>query len=94
MGTIEDLQLLPTREAAALLGFSVTYMRKLRAIGKGPPFVRLSSRYVAYRVVDLKAWVHAHTRSRNEDDRHERKNARSVNPKCKTRIDQKQEETH
>jgi len=89
--TIEDLQLLSTRKAAELLGFTVSYMRKLRSIGKGPPFVRLSSRYVAYRVVDLRAWLHTHSRSKNEDDRHERKNSVSVNPKCKKTTNQKQQ---
>lgn len=94
MDSIEDIQLLSTRKAAELLGFTTAYMRKLRSIGKGPPFVRLSSRYCAYRVVDLRAWLHVHMRGRNEDDRHERKNSHSVNPKCKKRTNQKPQEAY
>jgi hypothetical protein len=66
---IDDLALLPTKRAAELLGFTPTYMRKLRSVGGGPDYVKVSARNVCYRVADLRAWLDARTHTRSEDER-------------------------
>ena len=52
-----SLKLLRTTEAAELLGLSPKYLRKLRATGRGPIFIRMSSRLCLYSEDDLTAWV-------------------------------------
>lgn len=45
--------------AAAFLGTKVTWMRKQRMIGGGPPFVRMTARTVRYRLGDLQDYSRA-----------------------------------
>jgi len=45
------------REAARRLALSPAQLRRLRAGGEGPRAVQLSERRIAYRVVDLEAWL-------------------------------------
>lgn len=50
--------LLPTRDAARLLGLSPAMLERLRWLGDGPPFVRpTGGRAVRYRREDLTSWV-------------------------------------
>lgn len=56
-----DEVLLDDAEAAALLGLSRAYLRKLRLVGGGPPYAKFSYRAVRYRVSDLWAWVDSKT---------------------------------
>lgn len=53
--------LLTTRQAADLLGFEPRTMEELRRKGSGPPFIRLSSRSVRYRLDALERWLEERT---------------------------------
>ncbi|UDQ87746.1 helix-turn-helix domain-containing protein [Xanthobacter autotrophicus] len=46
-----------TRDAAFYLSLAEKTLRNLRSRGGGPPFIRLLSGRIAYRVSDLDAWV-------------------------------------
>ncbi len=50
-------RLLNVNEAADRLGVSVSYLNKLRLSGKGPAFLKLGARRVAYDPADLTAWL-------------------------------------
>jgi predicted DNA-binding transcriptional regulator AlpA len=49
--------LLKQREAALRLTLSVRSMERLRVLGGGPKFVRLSRGRIAYREEDLAEWI-------------------------------------
>lgn len=49
--------ILKEREAARALSLSVALLRRLRAAGKGPRVVWLSTRRLGYRLRDLEAWT-------------------------------------
>jgi predicted DNA-binding transcriptional regulator AlpA len=51
------LRLLNVNEAADRLGVSVSYLNKLRLSGRGPAFMKLGARRVAYDPADLAAWL-------------------------------------
>lgn len=55
--------LLDERAAAAALGFQPRTLQLWRLRGGGPPFVRVSSRAVRYRVADLEAWAESKVRT-------------------------------
>ena len=63
---METNRLLPTRDAAHLLGLSPSTLKKLRLSDQGPTFIKLGRR-VAYDLADLKAWVAAHRRRSTSD---------------------------
>jgi len=50
-------RLLTTREAAAYLRVSKSYLDKLRVYGGGPTFHRLAARKIVYRRSALDAWA-------------------------------------
>jgi predicted DNA-binding transcriptional regulator AlpA len=56
--------LLRPHEAAIYLGCSASYLTQLRKRGDGPPIVRLSAAWVAYRKADLDSWIDAHVEAR------------------------------
>ena len=61
---LDLLRILPPGEAARVVGLKDQSMRRLRMVGGGPPFVRLtpSSRgRVGYRMLDLLRWLAART---------------------------------
>jgi len=45
------------KQAATLTGLSVFFLRKLRRVGGGPKFSRISRRALRYAVADLRAWM-------------------------------------
>ena len=49
--------LLTPNQAAATLGLAAATLQRHRTDGTGPKFIKLGKRRVAYRVVDLQAWV-------------------------------------
>jgi len=51
--------LLRQRQAASLIALSTRTLERLRCIGGGPKFVRLSRGRIAYREEDLASWVEA-----------------------------------
>jgi hypothetical protein len=53
--------------AADFLDLSVRSMQGYRYRGGGPYFVRLSSRCVRYRRIDLREWIEARLRSSTSD---------------------------
>ena len=54
----EPFCLLPTEDAARLLGLSASMLERLRWMGGGPPFVRpTGGRAVRYRYMDLVSWI-------------------------------------
>lgn len=59
--------LLDERDAGAALGMKPRTMQLWRSRGGGPPFVRVSSRCVRYRVADLEAWAAARVRTSTSD---------------------------
>lgn len=56
----EDAELVDTREAARMTGFSTKHLENLRCCGAGPPFVRMKGQRgrtaVFYRREDVVAW--------------------------------------
>ncbi len=52
-----DQRLLTTREAAAYLRVSKSYLDKLRVYGGGPKFLRYGKRKILYRMSDLDLWA-------------------------------------
>ena len=48
---------LKTKAAAEYIGLSKSTLEKARIYGGGPPFVRVTSRAVRYRIQDLDAWM-------------------------------------
>ena len=48
-----------TNQAAEWLGTHPTTMRRWRSQGRGPAFIRVSSRMVLYRKSDLESWLRA-----------------------------------
>lgn len=50
--------LLTTRESAAHLNVSKSYLEKFRVYGGGPEFTRLSKRKILYRRSALDRWAH------------------------------------
>ncbi|MQA92561.1 MAG: helix-turn-helix domain-containing protein [Gemmatimonas sp.] len=49
--------LLSERDAAAALGLTPRTLQEWRRRGGGPPYVRISSRCLRYRVADLEEWA-------------------------------------
>jgi predicted DNA-binding transcriptional regulator AlpA len=56
-----------TPEAARYLGISESTLNKTRLTGDGPPFVKVRLRAVAYRKVDLDAYLAARVRRSTSD---------------------------
>jgi hypothetical protein len=54
--------LLTPDEAAAWLRVKKGHLARLRVVGGGPPFVKLSRRCIAYRLEDLEAFIAARIR--------------------------------
>lgn len=63
----DDEQLLPEKTAAQLLSISPRTLRNWRVQGKGPQFVKLSSRAIRYRYGDIIQWSESQTRSSTSD---------------------------
>jgi predicted DNA-binding transcriptional regulator AlpA len=61
MGDAALDRLLTEKDLAAWLGISLPTLQRMRSSGSGPRFVQLSSRRVAYRRVDVEAWLAART---------------------------------
>ena len=53
----QDERFLTTKEAAAYLRVSKSYLDKLRVYGGGPKFSRLGQRKIVYAKSDLDAWA-------------------------------------
>lgn len=54
-------------EAALFLGVSIRSMQGFRHRGGGPRFVRISSRCIKYRRIDLRAWSERRLRTSTSD---------------------------
>lgn len=54
-------RLLSAKDVAEWTGLTVGHLAQLRYTGKGPCYVRLSSRRVAYRLEDVESWLEACT---------------------------------
>lgn len=50
-------ELLTTREAAGYLRLAVTTLEHWRLEGRGPDWIRLSSRQIRYRRADVDRWL-------------------------------------
>ena len=57
----DALDLLTTREAAAILRISVRSLERLHEDGRGPPRVALSPRRYGYARSAVRAWITART---------------------------------
>lgn len=64
----KDLQLLTEKEVAKLLGMTPRFLQARRVRGDGPPFVRISSRAVRYRLSDLERWIRERLRISTAQD--------------------------
>ena len=53
--------------AAAFLGLTVRAVQSMRQRGDGARFIRISSRCIRYRRIDLKTWADARLRSSTSD---------------------------
>jgi hypothetical protein len=63
---ISAVRIVPTRDAAAVLGLSESYLNKLRIYGGGPPYLKIGKR-VLYDVKDLQTWARAHRRTNTSE---------------------------
>ena len=59
--------LINEREAGDFLGLSDRAMQKMRQTGGGAPYIRISSRCLRYRRVDLRTWADARLRKSTSD---------------------------
>ena len=64
-----DLLYLPA-EAAAAIRSNPRTLERWRREGSGPSFIRLGKRRVAYRGVDLVAWLNGRVRQHTAQDRY------------------------
>lgn len=55
------MEFLAEDDVARRLGVSERTLMRWRGTGEGPPFVRLGSRRIAYRLADVEAWAAART---------------------------------
>lgn len=62
---LNDLQAISPAEAAAAIGVKPAALENWRKRGGGPPFIRISSKCVRYRVRDLREWQEARLRVSN-----------------------------
>lgn len=53
-------ELLTQEQVAELLGVTPKCLEARRFKGQGPPFIRLSNRWVRYAPSDVEAWLAAH----------------------------------
>ena len=60
-------QVLRTFEAAQYVGLSASSLEKMRSLGTGPRFVRLTERAIGYDIRDLDAWLDGQ-RNQGPDD--------------------------
>lgn len=56
-----------TPEAATYVALAESTLIKMRLTGDGPPFVKVGLRAVAYRKIDLDAWLAARVRHRTSN---------------------------
>lgn len=61
------LALIAEKAAAEFLGVTVRFMQARRQHGGGPKFVRISSRCIRYRRIDLNTYANKHLRSSTSD---------------------------
>ncbi len=59
--------LIGEKAAAAFLGLKDRTLQKFRQVGGGPRYIRLSSRCLRYRRVDLREWAEARVRTSTSD---------------------------
>ena len=59
--------LIDEKEAGAFLGLSDRAMQKFRQTGGGPRYVRISSRCLRYRRIDLQTWADSRVRTSTSD---------------------------
>lgn len=64
MNPAAELQILRAPAVAAALNLSVSTLAKMRMSGDGPPFVKLGSRAVGYRSIDVQKWLEEQQRQR------------------------------
>lgn len=67
MSASNSRKLLRPCEAAAYLGISPSTLAKMRMRGNSPPFVRVTTRAVAYVIADLDAYLAARKVSSTSD---------------------------
>lgn len=68
----ESKKILSPRDASNYIGVSQFTLANWRVQGKGPRFIRLSTRKIGYRMTDLEAWLTARSFcSTSEADQHE-----------------------
>lgn len=60
--------LLRVREAAARLGLSKSTLDKMRCEGRGPPYIKITSKVVGYDPADLDAYAAGRKRSSTRSD--------------------------
>ena len=60
-------ELINEKNAGAFLNLTDRTLQGLRQKGGGPRFIRLSSRCIRYRRIDLKQWADEHVRASTSD---------------------------
>lgn len=61
--TLDSIRVLRPREAASVIGLSLSTLNKMRLRGDGPRFVRLGSKSVGYPLTELRTWLDAGRRT-------------------------------
>jgi predicted DNA-binding transcriptional regulator AlpA len=57
---VPSAEYLRTRQAAAYLNVSASYLKKLRQNGTGPEVIRISKRCVVYPLASIRLWISGH----------------------------------
>lgn len=65
--TLDTIRVLRPRQAASIIGLSLSTLNKMRLRGDGPQFVRLGRKSVGYPVTELRAWLDAGRRASTSD---------------------------
>jgi predicted DNA-binding transcriptional regulator AlpA len=59
---MKDDQLMSTKQVSAYMGVAVSTLIMYRAMGEGPPYIKIMRRMVRYRKGDLDIWLAAQTK--------------------------------
>lgn len=57
-----NMELVPQREVARLLGVKTKTLEKWRWVGEGPPYVKVNGHLVRYELDDVEAWLNSQRR--------------------------------
>lgn len=67
INVVGDVPYMNTKQVAARLGVSRSYLEKLRVYGGGPTYIKIG-RSVIYAIAEVDAWMKSHQIASNDND--------------------------